>query len=480
MIRGATALFVILAVLCGAGCVADPGRIGSAASAPTKAPAKVLPEQPFGLKWDGYRHPPTADDPVIEEYGGGATFHEIVWCAVEPRQGERNWWLDDRVVTDLLSYGYRVMLRIRVGACWASGQPTARRPRMAVSFPPVDTAAYQSFVRDLVARYAPLGVHLYGIENEIDANNMWGVDPLAYREVGRAGAQAVRQADVQARVLDVGLTSASYGIAVSKALLDAGRADQALTFYRDFYAGRGDGGFPPATTADELRAAFALPRAQRALAAHAANLELDQAGVFDIFQLHYYAGWAAAADVIDYIRGRVPAGMPIEAWELGFYWPGADYDPVRHGVETAKLLAVLLARGVDRLVYLPLDYSPDSAVVATEHWRGLFGDDGAARPAKTVLEEFRKHFATGTWRPVTRQGLNGGIAGQGATTTLVLWSAGGSPISLPRPAGASSITVTTLPDGRSRDWTSGTLDVGADPLIVSVPASAGLGWLEAA
>ncbi|MEZ0074727.1 hypothetical protein [Planotetraspora sp. GP83] len=479
MIRGAAAVLAILALLWATGCTAASERPGAGA---TRA-ARQLPEQPFGLKWDGYQHPPTRYDPVIEAYGGGATFHEIVWCAVEPRQGERNWWLDDRVVTDLLAYGYRVMLRIRTGSCWASGQPTAGRPRVAVSFPPADMAAYQAFVRDLVTRYAAKGVHLYGIENEIDAYTMWGADPLAFREVGRAGAQAVREADPQARVLDVGVTSAGYGITVARDLLDSGQTDRALAFYRAFYAGRADGGFPLANTADELRAVFTLPRAQRAIAAHAVNFELDKAGVFDIVQLHYYGGWAAVPDVIGYIHESVPPSMPIEAWELGSYWPGSDYDPVAHGVETAKLVATLLARGVKRIVYLPLNYKAGGAIVSTEHWRGLYGDDNVARPAKMVFDQFRQHFATGAWHPVTRPGLDGGIVDQGATSALVVWSTGGGTVSLPRPADGSpaAITVTTLPAGQSRTWSSGTpLDVGAEPLIVTFPEpyAATLRWLE--
>ncbi|MEV6985041.1 hypothetical protein AB0M95_27805 [Sphaerisporangium sp. NPDC051017] len=480
MIRVVAAVLAVLTVLCATACTAGPQR-----PAPGTTPVhRQPPEQPFGLKWDGYQHPPTPHDAVIEAYGGGGTFHEIVWCAVEPRRGERNWWLDDRVVSDLLAYGYRVMLRIRVGSCWASGRPGAERPRVAVSYPPADTAAYEAFVRDTVTRYAAKGVHLYGIENEIDAFTSWGVDPREYQAVGRAGARAVRAADPAAKVLDAGVASAGYGITVAKALLDAGQPDRALTFYRDFYAGRGDGNFPLANSADELRAAFALPRAQRAITAQDAVFELDREGVFDIVQLHYYAGWSAVPDVIDHIRAKVPASMPIEAWELGTYWPGSDYDPALHGTETAKVVALLLARGVKRIVYLPLNYKTKGALVSSEHWRGLYGADNVARPAKLVYDKFREHFATGTWHPVARQGLSGGLADQGATTTMVLWSTSGAPVAQPLPAVDPSrpIAVTALPSGRSWSWTSGTLEVGKEPLIVTFPApyTDALRWLEAA
>ncbi|WP_424535217.1 hypothetical protein ACOZ38_34430 [Sphaerisporangium viridialbum] len=479
-----------MAMLCATGCSGGPGS-----PAPGGTPAaRQVPEQPFGLKWDGYQHPPRYDAD-IEAYGGGGTFHELVWCAIETRQGTRYWDLDDQVVAGLLAHGYRVLLRIRVGSCWASGRPTADRPRIAVSYPPVDTAVYQAFVRDAVLRYAAKGVHMYGIENEIDARNMWGGDPLGYRDVGRAGAEAVRAADPGARLLDVGLTSGSYGVVVARTMLDAGQADRALAFYRTFYA-RGDGRFPPAATAGELRAVIDSPPGLRATAAHAAAFELDRAGVFDAYQLHYYDSWAAVPDVIDYIRAQVGPVMPIEGWEVGSYWPGDDYDPVAHGVETAKLVTILLARGVKRVVYLPLFYKP-GVVVSTEHWRGLYGVDDVARPAKTVFDQFRKRFPSGTWRPVARPGLSGGLVDQGAMTSVVMWSTGGT-VSLPPPTGKTTgkatgqttgettgetpgeITVTDLPDGRSRPWSGGALDVGAQPVIVTLPSPLAdtLRWLE--
>jgi hypothetical protein len=461
-------MLVVLALLCCASCSGEPGR-------PASARPRQVAEQPFGLKWDGYRHPPRYDADIAA-FGGGGTFHELVWCAVETAPGVLYWDLDDGVVGGLLADGYRVMLRIRIGSCWASGRPASPTPRVAVSYPPVDLAAYQAFVRTAVTRYAARGVHVYGIENEIDALNMWGGDPLAYREVGRAGARAVRDADPAARVVDVGVTSGGYGVAAARDLLDAGRPAEAVALYTTFYA-RPDGRFPPVATADALQAVIASAPAQRVFAAHAADFELDRDGVFDAYQLHYYDNWAAASSVIDYIRAHAGPSLPIEGWEIGSYWPGGDYDPVAHGIETAKLITILLARDTRRIVYLPLYFRP-GVVASTEHWRGLYGADDVARPAKTVYDQFRARFATGVWHPVARPGLAGALVDQGATTSAVIWSAG-QDVTLPRPGEA---TVTELPGGHSGPWPDGPLRVGAAPLIVTLPMpyDAALSWLESA
>ncbi|WP_214103544.1 hypothetical protein [Acrocarpospora catenulata] len=445
---------------------------------PPRPSPKVAGSNPFGLKWDGYQHPPRYDAD-IGAYAGGATFHDIVWCAVEPVAGARDWTLDDRVVTGLLTVRYHVMIRIRIGTCWATGDPADPRPRAAASRPPADLTAYQAFVDDLVRRYAAMGVHQYAIENEIDAANFWADDPATYAKIGRAGAQAVRRADPTATVTDPGLSSSSYGIAVARAYDLGARPAEALRLYTAYYARRGTGRFPAAPDLDALRAAFDSPAGQRTLAAHQAVRELVEGGVFDVYQLHYYDPWALLPEVLDYVRRGLPGTVKVEAWEVGTFWPGPDYDERTHGAETAKLVVTLLAAGVRRVVYLPLYYRP-GAIAPNETWRGLYGADDRARPAKTVFDQLRAHTATGEWRPLGKRGVDGGAVDLGDRTVFVVWSVDGAvvPLAFGEPVGAAEVVA--LPSGEPRIWGSGPLQVGPDPLLVTLPTpfDRAKRWLE--
>ncbi|GIH21844.1 hypothetical protein Aph01nite_01540 [Acrocarpospora phusangensis] len=471
MIRGRRAAALVLLLSAVTGC-------STSAAPPGPVPATAKVGSPFGLKWDGYQHPPRYDAD-IGAYAGGATFHDIVWCAVEPDRGTRNWALDDRVVSDLLAVRYHVMIRIRIGTCWATGDPADPAPRAAASRPPADLSRYEAFVEDLVRRYAAKGVHQYAIENEIDAENFWAADPAAYGEVGRAGAAAVRRGDLTAIVTDPGLSSSSYGIAVARADDVGARPAEALRVYAAYYARRGTGRFPPAADLDGLRAAFGTPAGRRAIAAHQTVRELGTDGVFDVYQLHYYDPWALLPEILDYIRRDLPAATRVEAWEVGTFWPGPDYDEDTHGTETAKLVVTLLAAGVRRVVYLPLYYRPGT-IAPRETWRGLYGADDRPRPAKTVFDQLRLRTATGRWGPLDLRGVAGGVVDLGDRTAFVVWSADGSvvPLAFGEPVGAAEVVA--LPSGKPRTWGPGPLHVGSDPLLVTLPTpfDRAKRWLE--
>ncbi|TMQ91781.1 hypothetical protein ETD83_29315 [Actinomadura soli] len=482
---GFRAMFRGLAVVLGcalvaAGCTTQereraPGPLGGPHPPPAGTSARLV--QPFGVKWNGYAYPPRYG-PVIDSYRGGGTFHDITWCGVERARGRQRWQAEDKVVDDALRRGYELLVRIRIGSCWASGRAPSSAPRISASYPPADLDAYRGFVRSLVTRYAAKGVHLYAIENEIDTVNHWGADPAAYPPVARAGAAAVRDADPRARLADAGLSSSGYGLAVAKAWADAGRQRPAVSFYQAFYERRRNGRLPEVWDGNGLRAAFASSTGRRILAAHEAVTGLDKARVFDIYQLHYYDPWRLAGHVVDEIRRRVPPGMPIEAWEAGSFWPGPDYDAAGHAGETVRLASDLLARGVRRVVYLPLFHTP-GAVAPKETWRGLYAADGTARPAAEALRRLRESTGSGTWRPYDRAGLRGAAVDRGPSTTLVLWSADGRARRLTAPPGPAA-EIVPLPVGEPRTWDDGGLELSADPVVISTrtPLPATLDWLN--
>ena len=334
---------------------------------------------PLGLKWSWFQ-PATFD--FVEHASGGWTFHEVEWCDIEPTPGERRWREIDGIVDRALALGHQPLLKLRTGQCWGTLPPVlgGLDPTEAVgkttSTPPADVAAYLAFVSDVVQRYAARGVHDWAVENEVDVANHWASDLPSYDALVRQVVPVIRAVDPEARVLDAGLSSTSYGVAMATSLLASGDEAGALRVYRDHYARRIEGAasrWPDVATVDELRAVLAGAPALRSVEALdlAAGLATD--GVVDAFQLHYYESAAALPELLRMLRTRLGDTVPIEAWEVGVAWPGGDYTEQAHASEVMRLVAALLAHDIRRIVYLPVAFTPGHR---TQVFRGLTHEDG--------------------------------------------------------------------------------------------------------
>src|SRR6266545_4534122 len=147
-----------------------------------------------GAMWDWSRA--ERFTPYLGRLPAGATFSELVWCDVEPERGRVDWSTPDRVVRSARRLGYAVFLKLRVGSCWATPDPHPDQRRGAkgktASAMPADLEAYRAWVDTAVRRYAPLGVHEYAIENEVNAANFWADSPAAYERLAAVAAAARR------------------------------------------------------------------------------------------------------------------------------------------------------------------------------------------------------------------------------------------------------------------------------------------------
>ena len=89
---------------------------------------------------------------------GAGTFYEATWCDVEPTEGTYDWSELDEVADQAKSVGQELMLKVRVGSCWATGGQVgdARGAKAkTASTTPVDIAKYDAFVQALVHGTAP-------------------------------------------------------------------------------------------------------------------------------------------------------------------------------------------------------------------------------------------------------------------------------------------------------------------------------------
>jgi hypothetical protein len=250
---------------------------------------------------------------------------------------------------------------------------------------------YRGFVTAVVERYAPLGVHEYAIENEVNAPGHWLSTVADYERLVTAGAEAVRAADPKALVADGGLGSTVYGGALAQDLLAQGREVDAVAAYQRYYARRfavRSEQLPQVSDGSALRAALAGEQLVRNQQYFDATVDLAKRGVIDLFQLHFYEPWDQAAAVVAMVRSKLPVRMPVQAWEVGQFWPDAPTDPVLHATQTTRVVCALFQGGVDRVIWLPLAYNP-AGRNASELRFGLLDPDGKMRPAASALLALR-------------------------------------------------------------------------------------------
>jgi hypothetical protein len=136
------------------------------------------------------------------------------------------------------------------------------------------------------------------------------------------------------------------------------------------------GELPQVSDGAQLRAALAGDQMARNRQYFDATVGLVRQGLVDVFQLHFYESSNQAAPVASLVRSRVPAAVPVQAWEVGQFWPDAPDDPTVHAEETTKVACALLGTGVAGRNNSELRF-------------GLLDPDGTPRPAGTAFLALR-------------------------------------------------------------------------------------------
>lgn len=487
MTRGlATAAVACVAALTLAACssgdssgdVSDAGgEVTTTTLAPNQyfnGPVVEAAPNPLGLKWS-WKNFATFQQQVIS-VAGGTTFYEVDWCEMEPTRGSVTYDDTDEIVEAAQRLGYEIYLKLRVGSCWATGSTnveTQGAPKVPSEMP-LDLDAYAAWVTETVRHYSARDVHTYAIENEVNTKNQWAPGAADYATLLARGAAAVRAGDPSAKVADSGLASIGYGTVLAADQLAAGDGAGAVATYSAFYARRikksGSGGrFVAVGSVPELGKELADDDAVRNRSFFDVTVAAAAAKQIDVWQLHYYEPEAELAQVVAWVRQKAPA-QAIGGWELGVAWPGDDYDPAQHAVETTQLFAGALALGVQPDIYLPEAFSPDAR--DNEIWRGLWEPSGTPRPAASAFTQLA-HATSGdgnTFAQISTPALTGLAVGKGDKSTLVVWSASGQPSTLTlagslEGATASDIDGRPLPPGAA-------VTVGASPVYLDAAVAA--------
>lgn len=436
---------------------------------------RALADPAFGVKYDRFREL-DASDAYLRSLPRGVTWYEVERCVVEPRPGEYDWRTVDGAVAQTDALGWELVLKIRTGSCWVTGQTvgddTGRR-RMSTSLLPLDLEAHAEFVRRLVGRYAPLGVHAWAIENEVNALNFWQSDADDYQRLARVVSGAVRSADPDAVVYDSGISSAGYGTAIARMYLERGDEARAVAAYNAYYDRRFStraADYQRVDDADELRAQLDSDRGRLNLAFVDATLALAAEGVFDVWQLHFYEHWRNVDGLLEFLHRSLPPSMPIEALEVGLFNPDDRFDPAQHASEVVHTVARLLAGGVRRIVFLPLAHNPDGREPEEIRWGLLDPHTGTPRVAASL---FATLAAAGSaagvaTRVVSHDGVTMVAVGGTRRSALIAWADAGTQLG-PRPEPLGGIRA----DGSKAEWGPGGLALDPDPVVFTADVPLG-------
>ncbi|MGL5910554.1 MAG: hypothetical protein ACRCZP_11175 [Phycicoccus sp.] len=476
------AALVLALTACTSGTDADyvaPSSTGSGepASPPASAPTAPSPSGsapaggagPVGAKWDWGRF--DTFEPYVKRLAGGSTFYELVWCQVEEKQGERDWATLDRIVRQAEESGVDLMLKLRVGQCWATGgegEFVRGNKRKTESGVPTSEQEYSGFVADAVRRYSR-SVKVWAVENEVNSPSFWGGTVPQYEQLVALAARTIRSVDGSATVVDAGLSSTSYGVGIAQRLLDAGDEKTAVDAWNAYYARRfgtrGDQ-LPKATDAASLRTALQGEQQRRNREYLAATSRLLESGVVDVRQVHFYEDASVAPRLVEYIRATTPERVPVELWEAGSFVRGAELPQEEQVADLVEKTAVFLGAGWRKVIWLPLIPNPEGRN-SDEPRTGLLAADATVRPLGEVYARLAADAREAKAEPVLRDGVRGVAFTRSGRTVAYLWSTGE-----PVEPGATTKVEALVQGAAARDT------VGADPVRVTGATSAAGLWEE--
>ncbi len=423
------AIAVALAACSQSGAGRGARRQPTAPSVTTPAPGdSPTGLSPFGAKWDISRR--TSFDSYLESLRGTATYTEVVWCKVEQSPGRRDWSKVDDVLAAAQQHGIELYLKIRVGACWAtggSGKVVRGSANKTESAMPSDMSAYAAFVRELVQRYSTRGVRTYAVENEVNSQSFWAGSTAQYVALTRAAAQVIRATDPQAQVADAGMSSTTYGYGIADRLLKAGQTQAAIdawnTYFQRRIGTRGDQ-VPRVTSTGQLQAVLASEQGARNLAYLDVARQLARQQVTDIRQIHFYEPWQAVPLLQSYLTATTPAATPVQAWEVGSFWKDASATDASRAADMVRTLTLLLAGRVSRAIWLPLATSGDNRR-GQEIRYGLLAPDGGMRPSGAAMQLLVSASRDARLSRVSSGGLQGLAFVRKTTSALVVWADAG-------------------------------------------------------
>ncbi|MCP2519360.1 hypothetical protein NLC26_01555 [Candidatus Aminicenantes bacterium AC-708-M15] len=320
----------------------------------------------------------------IEELNAKTTFYTIMWGDVEPAQNKWRWESVDRALANAEACGLQLYIKLCTGYLpWATKSPIKKLKGQNPSCPPRNMEDYYDFVYTTV-KYLKGKVWYFAIENEVNLAGAWQGTVKEYKELLKTAYKAVHDANPEAKVLDSGMSSLSYGPVIAREKYEKGKVHEAIDFYNHYFSHRGYSREDPSgvfvKNENELVQIIYNENNIRNYEYIKENLKFP---FYDIYQLHFYEEWDLLPELLKWIKSKMQSNgylKPIQAWEIGYAWTRNNYDIIDHALDTVKVIATAFGEGVEQIIYLPL-LSLRAYFGYPEVWRGLYTPNLEPRPS---------------------------------------------------------------------------------------------------
>lgn len=146
---------------------------------------------------------------VLRAAGFGWARHHFEWCTLEAEPGRFDWSESDRLVAAISAAGLEPVAVLNTTPAWALAPEDAVNNNSLA--PPADFTAFAHFAAAFARRYGDR-IRYYQIWDEPNIAPHWGarhINPVAYAQMLRVVAPAVRSADADAVILTAALAPTS-------------------------------------------------------------------------------------------------------------------------------------------------------------------------------------------------------------------------------------------------------------------------------
>ncbi|HSE61324.1 MAG TPA: cellulase family glycosylhydrolase [Candidatus Saccharimonadales bacterium] len=160
----------------------------------------------------------------IATIGFGWLRTDFDWWALQPENANKwDWYQYDRVVEAAKAHNIKILAVLTRTPPWARANGCTDD-----GCAPASSAAYGKYVKQVVARYAPKGVHTWEIWNEPNLAGFWGpkANAAAYTRFLKEAYAQIKLADPMSQVISGGISS----------LDDNPNSIEQLTFLKQMYA----------------------------------------------------------------------------------------------------------------------------------------------------------------------------------------------------------------------------------------------------
>lgn len=348
----------------------------------------------------------------VKELGAHWIRLQIRWGTLEPALNQYNWKPVDKLIRQVKENNIGIALIIYTGQGWATYcDPKIATLNKKTHCPPKDltnlwdeqygySKTYYNFLYNLAKRLKGY-VNYFIIHNEVNTLRFWHATPGAYLRLRKTAYKAIHDANPEAIVIDNGLASGVWGIAIVNDLLRQGRDREAVDFGNSFFARQIDS---PFKTAEEILSQAAEKRKKEKQRAIDFAEEIFKEPAFDWFSFHFYDNVEALPQVISWIKEQMKKNgyeRPIIISECGYADSrGSLDDPLVQGKaarDLVKMHLIAFSQGVLQLHWLPIqEYFPQAGKFNAS-LKGLFSQNGEIRPAgrawkflnSILLKDFR-------------------------------------------------------------------------------------------